>query len=39
MTSLRRLIHSYGPLFALGTAILGLFTMAACIGMSLNASL
>jgi len=39
VTSLRRLLHSYGPLFALGVTILGLFTMAACIGLSLNVNL
>lgn len=36
MTSLRHFISNYSPLFTLGVVILGLYIMAACIGLSLN---
>lgn len=36
MKSFRRFSSNYSPLFALGAVILGLYVMAACIGLSLN---
>jgi hypothetical protein len=39
MISLRNFVSAYSPVFALGFVILGLYTMAVCIGISLNAHL
>jgi hypothetical protein len=36
MISLRNFVSSNSPLIALGSVILGLYIMAACIGISLN---
>lgn len=36
MTSFRHFIFIYSPLFTLGVIILGLYSMAACISLSLN---
>lgn len=36
MANLRSFFTTYSPLFALGAAILGLYSMAVCIGCGLN---
>ena len=36
MKSFRRFLSTYSPMFALGAVIVGLYVMAACIGLSLN---
>lgn len=36
MFSTRNFLSNYSPLIAMGTAILGMFVMATCIGLSVN---
>jgi hypothetical protein len=36
MMKLRAFLHTYSPLFALTAAIVGLYTMAICIGFGIN---
>jgi hypothetical protein len=36
MTSLRNFISNYSPILTLGVAILGLYAMAASIGLGMN---